>query len=235
MSDQDDVQPEQRYRDPWAPPNDRVPGDEPAAAPWAGQPAGPPPQAPGHQAPHAFPAPPMGGPPPGSVPPVPPAPTGPGTPSSYQYQGDPYGGPGYPPHAPYGPAAYGQGGAWYAPAPVPNNGFGVAALVLGILGLVLSCTVVFGVVLGVLALVFGVIGRAKTTRGEAANQGQALAGLILGGVSLVASVLFVVLYVSVHHDDRHSDKVPADDPDATYGAYMAAPPAPGPLLPAARR
>ncbi|MFI9719588.1 DUF4190 domain-containing protein [Streptomyces sp. NPDC052396] len=240
MSDRDNVQPEPRDRDLWAPPSERVPLDKPAAPPWAEGPAAPPP-VPGYQMPPAAPVPPAGGPPPGAMPPVPPvplAPTGPGTPSAYQ--GGPYGGSGYvPPQAPYGAgpygaSPYGQGGAWWAPAPVPNNGFGVAALVLGILGLVLSMTVLFGVVLGVLALVFGVIGRAKAARGEATNQGQALAGLILGGVALVASALFVVLYVSVGHSDRHPDKVPADDPDATYGAYMPEPSAPGPL-PAARR
>jgi hypothetical protein len=46
----------------------------------------------------------------------------------------------------------------YGPATRPRNGFGVAALVLGILALLLSWTIIGGVLLGALALIFGVLG-----------------------------------------------------------------------------
>lgn len=237
MSDPENAQSEPQARDPWAPPERRVslgkPDPRPQPAPPAQTPAMPVHQA--YRLPTA-PVPPGAAQPPGGVPPVPPAPTGPGTPSAYQ--GDPYGGgPGFPPPLyPQGPYGYPGGpygpGGWQAPA-APNNGFGIAALVLGIVGLVLSWTMLFGVVLGVLAIVFGAIGRGKGTKGEATNRGQALAGLILGGVAVVASVLMFIAVV--HYHDHGTDDPQNDDPDATYGAYLPAPPGPAPLVFDARR
>ncbi|RLU96629.1 hypothetical protein CTZ27_16540 [Streptomyces griseocarneus] len=263
-----DEQPESRGRDPWAPPERRVPLDKPAVSPVPGQRAAVPPAAPGLPAPSPYPspsspapAPPWGAvPPPGQalppqgggtpagglVPPVPQAPTGPGTPSAYAAgfpgQQMPYGGlPGGP--APYGQgvfpggqAPYGQGGfvpgsygypagaypnGWppHAPnGPSAGNGLGVAALVLGIVGTVLSPTVLLGVVLGILAVVFGGIGRSKVRNGEADNGGQALAGLILGGVALVVSGLMLTLYLSV--DTSDGENAPQDDPGSTYRASL---------------
>ncbi|WP_158712186.1 DUF4190 domain-containing protein [Streptomyces rimosus] len=76
-----------------------------------------------------------------------------------------------------------------------NNGFGTAALVLGIVGTVLFFTVAFGLLLGLLAIIFGAIGRSKSDRGEADNGGSALAGLIMGGVAMLLSVLMVCYVV----------------------------------------
>jgi heme/copper-type cytochrome/quinol oxidase subunit 2 len=72
---------------------------------------------------------------------------------------------------------------------------GVAALVLGIIAVVLFMTHVFAIVLGVLAVIFGGVGRGKASRGEATNGGQALAGLILGAVGIVAGAVVLVLFV----------------------------------------
>ncbi|MEV4925242.1 DUF4190 domain-containing protein [Streptomyces roseoverticillatus] len=174
------------------------------------------------------------------------APTGPGTPSAYQgnpYDQTLYGLPGRaapgpalygtqaPPYGqgPYGPGAYPPGSYGYPAAPfyvppAPSNGMGLAALVLGIVGTVLAPTVVLGAVLGVLAIVFGAVGRVKARKGEATNPGQALAGLILGGVGLVATVLMVIVYININIDvDDNDGPAPDDDPGATYGAYLSAP------------
>lgn len=107
----------------------------------------------------------------------------------------PYGAPppgyGYPP-----PPGYPYGG------PAPSNGFGLTAMVTGIV------TATFGMVpglnllalpLGIIALVFGFLARGKAKRGEATNGGQALAGLICAAVGLVVSVLWVVLLFSFGH------------------------------------
>ncbi|MEU1676575.1 DUF4190 domain-containing protein [Streptomyces roseifaciens] len=130
--------------------------------------------------------------------------------------------------SPYGPGSY-QPGAYgypasllYAQQPVPSNGLGLAALVLGIVGTVFSPTVVLGAVLGILAVIFGAVGRAKVRGGEATNPGQALAGLILGCAALVATVLMVIVYINIDVDDSDGP-VPDDDPGATYGAYLSAP------------
>ena len=62
-----------------------------------------------------------------------------------------------------------------------NGGFGTTALVMGILAL---C--VFPPIFGVLAIVFGVLG-------ENRNQKYAIAGVIMGCISLV--FMFLIIYI----------------------------------------
>jgi hypothetical protein len=78
----------------------------------------------------------------------------------------------------------------------PTNGLAVAALVVGIVGVVMFWTVWGGILLGILGLVFGAVGLSKANRG-APNKGMAIAGLTLGGVAVVGSVLFLVALVNV--------------------------------------
>ncbi|MEU9643867.1 DUF4190 domain-containing protein [Streptomyces sp. NPDC048188] len=111
--------------------------------------------------------------------------SGPGTPG-YGY---PNAGAGYPAAPPVGyPQAPG-----YAMPPQPSNGMGTTGLVLGIIGVVCSLTFFlwfFGVILGILAIIFGAIGRGRATRGEATNKGSATAGLVLG---ITATVILPLL------------------------------------------
>ncbi|MGZ6804711.1 MAG: DUF4190 domain-containing protein [Nocardioidaceae bacterium] len=108
-----------------------------------------------------------------------------------------YGAP--PPPPPYGaPAPQPYGSPLARPA---SNGMGTAALVLGILAVVGSITVVGGIVLGILAVVFGFLGRGKAGRGEATNGGMALAGLICGAVGIVLAGALVAVGVAVFHSD----------------------------------
>jgi Domain of unknown function (DUF4190) len=93
----------------------------------------------------------------------------------------------YPP-GPY-PGAYAAGG----PAGAPRNGMGVAALILGIVALLGFWTIFLGIVLGLLAVIFGVVGRKRANRREASNGSAALAGAILGGIALAGSLLFLAL------------------------------------------
>ena len=115
--------------------------------------------------------PPAGTPPPGQVPPPAWGAAPPGHPPPAQ---QPWGTPGY------------AGGA------APRNGLGVAALVLGLLA-VLTGFFVLGGVLGVVAVVLGVLGRGRAKRGEATNGGVALAGIVLGlvGIALTAAVIAI--------------------------------------------
>ncbi|MDW6059586.1 DUF4190 domain-containing protein [Streptomyces sp. FXJ1.4098] len=119
---------------------------------------------------------------------------------AYGYPGSGYPGP------PYGPVAF-----------TPDNGNGTAALVLGIVGTVLFFSIVFGVILGVLAIIFGVLGRAKAQRGEADNGGQALAGLVLGVIAVVASVVMIFVYIA---EDDDPDDPYAHGPGYTRGAAV---------------
>lgn len=176
---------------PWAGPFGAPQGGAPqAGVPQAGSPLGfyPPPD----------PATAAGGPPPnpfappahdGAVPPPPIAPDGPGQ-VPYGYPG----GYGYPSHPHYGGGAPGLYG-WGAPGAGDSNGMGVASLVLGILADVLFCLWPLAVVLGILGVVFGAIGRGKARRGEASNPGQALAGIICGAVGIVLAVGLGVLVI----------------------------------------
>jgi Domain of unknown function (DUF4190) len=74
-----------------------------------------------------------------------------------------------------------------------RNGMGTAALVLGILAVVTSWTVIGGIVLGLLAVIFGFIGRGRMKRGEATNGGASLAGLILGFIGLALAVVLIAV------------------------------------------
>ena len=84
-----------------------------------------------------------------------------------------------------------------SPLQAPRNGLGTAALILAIIGLVLCWTVAGGIVLGIVAVILGFIGRSRVKRGEANNGGIALAGIILGALSLVAGIAFIVIYVAM--------------------------------------
>ncbi|WP_138902437.1 DUF4190 domain-containing protein [Streptomyces albidochromogenes] len=196
--------PPEQPRDPWAPPEqsarkvplDKPPADRPAVHDQqtvTSMPTGEP--APGFG--------PGGAQGQGAVPPPPPAaPVAQGgpaqtTPGQYGYPAygagqpqAPYatgGYPGYPGYPGYGgPAAWtGQQG------PAPANGYGITAMVLGIIAVTFFCAYGLGIILGILALIFGILGRKRVQRGEATNAGMALAGIILGIIGFVLSAAFI--------------------------------------------
>ncbi|MFI1709897.1 DUF4190 domain-containing protein [Streptomyces griseoruber] len=122
-------------------------------------------------------------PPPGPVPP-PLAPTGAVPPPPISPDG--------PGQVPYGyPGAYGHpspaqvGYHWPGVPPVESNGIGVTGMVLGITSAVIFCLWPVAIVVGILGVIFGAIGRRKASRGEATNPGQALAGIILGIAGII--------------------------------------------------
>jgi len=147
------------------------------------------------------PAPPAGPPPhPYSYPPGPdqpgayqPGPYQPGTYPQGAYQPGPYQG-GYPPP----PMPYGE---YYQAAPAaPKNGLGIAALVVAVIGLLGSFTIVFGILAGVVAVILGVIGRSRVKSGAANNGGVALAGIVLGVIAIIVSLVFIPIYVGLFKD-----------------------------------
>jgi hypothetical protein len=74
--------------------------------------------------------------------------------------------------------------------PVQTNGLAVAAFVLGIVGVVLFWTLLGGLILGLLATVFGAMGLARAKRG-APNKGMAIAGLVLGIVAMLLTLFWI--------------------------------------------
>ena len=111
----------------------------------------------------------------------------------YGYQAPNYsaGYPAYPSHPTYpnqmGQSAYPPYPAYMAPPEaVAKNGWGVASLVLSIVGM----TVLFGsLVPSVLGVIFGHLGLSAVKRQQANNKGVAAAGLIVGYIGLAVSIL----------------------------------------------
>ena len=66
---------------------------------------------------------------------------------------------------------------------------GIAALVLGIIGVLGCCSFI----LPVLAIIFGWLGMQRAQAGLATNKGMAMAGLILGIVGVVISVIYWIM------------------------------------------
>ncbi|APE24204.1 MULTISPECIES: DUF4190 domain-containing protein [Streptomyces] len=206
--------------DPWAPPNrDGVELSKPAE----------PSPAPVHdqQTVTSMPLTPEPG---GAVPPPPVAPGGPAaTPGAYGYPAaDTSAGYGYPAPAAAGPASGGYGHAgypsygggypgqpgWQQPA---SNGMGTAAMVLGIVAVAGFCLYGLGVILGILALIFGIIGIKKVGRGEATNRGMAVAGIVLGSIGIVVSAVFLgfVIWAIAQDSSSFDDSGYDDDPFAS--------------------
>ncbi|MGW0563772.1 DUF4190 domain-containing protein [Streptomyces sp. NPDC003016] len=229
--------PPERPRDPWAPPERTVPLDKPQA--------GPPPvhdQQTITSVPTGEPAPGFGpstgtgtagtgtgaAPEQGAVPPPPLAPTGPA-----QTPPGEYGYPAYP--APQAPAPYGTGGypgypgyggpAAWSGQQGPANGFGITAMVLGIISVTFFCAYGLSIILGILALIFGILGRKRAQRGEATNSGMALAGIILGIVGFVAGAAFiaVIVWAVVQSEDERDRELDSYDPYAHSSLVVEAP------------
>jgi hypothetical protein len=134
--------------------------------------------------------------------PVPPPPIAPEGPGQVPY-GYPAGGYGYPPQGGYGGAHSPQaqpvpGGyyGWPGMVPAPSNGIGTAGLVVGIVSAAIFCLWPVAIVLGILGIVFGAVGRSRANRGQATNAGQALAGIICGVAGLVLGIGMMVLVLA---------------------------------------
>ncbi|WP_346009743.1 DUF4190 domain-containing protein [Streptomyces sp. SID1328] len=169
-----------------------------------------------------------------TVPPPPIGPNGPGvppyTPAGYGYPSHP-GPQGYPGAQSYPgypqPPAYGWPGGPMGPA--PQNNAGTAALVLGILSIVLFCLYgVVSLILGVIAVILGVQGRRRADRGEATNRGQAQAGFVLGIIGIIVGVATLALFIGIlvfaaNKEDSRQD----DDPfGSTYNSAPQLPASP---------
>ena len=129
--------------------------------------------------------------------------------------GQPPGEPGYgPPPADQGygqpPAAgpghgqpdQGHGGHGHqgAPAGGEGNAMAIVALVLGIVGIVtaLFTAGVLGILLGIAAIILGVLGRRKVSSGRSREHGGlALGGLITGVVSLILGLALLIFTIFI--------------------------------------
>ena len=156
--------------------------------------------------------------PPGNpdFPPPAPLPAAGGPPYPYPYAPGSYGPGSYPPGSynpgPYPPGPYPgayppapYGDYYQGPPPAPKNGLGVAALVVAIIALIGSFSVVGGILLGIVAVILGFIARGRAKSGEATNGGVALAGIILGVVSIIAGLAFIAIWVGLFKEVGATD------------------------------
>lgn len=77
-----------------------------------------------------------------------------------------------------------------------GNGLAVASLVLGILACVTFCIWWLAIPLGAVAIVLGVVAKGKVARGESSGAGMAKAGLILGIIGVVLSLIITLLAIA---------------------------------------
>ncbi len=110
------------------------------------------------------------------------------------------------PQGSYGSGSYGSmppSGQQGQPArPVGGSGLATAALVLGILALISSWTVIGGILLGLPAVILGFLGLGKARRGLATGRGRAIAGIILGLLSIAIAGLVIALGVAFFNSDE---------------------------------
>jgi hypothetical protein len=76
------------------------------------------------------------------------------------------------------------------PQQQPGNGFAIASLVCGIIGLI-----IFGIILGPLAVIFGGVGLSRANRG-ASGKGLAIAGLVMGTIATIAAIVLIAVLTS---------------------------------------
>lgn len=72
----------------------------------------------------------------------------------------------------------------------------VAALVLGLIGLLAGIVPFFFFIalpLGILAIIFGFVGRRKSTQRQASGKGMATSGIAMGAISIVLAIIGVVV------------------------------------------
>lgn len=92
---------------------------------------------------------------------------------------------------PYSPAV-GQAPGPDFNQPLKSNGFGTAALVLGIIAVVFSIIPVVGFIafiLGPLALIFGIIGITR----KFTKKGTSITGIILGALSIIIAIIVTAM------------------------------------------
>jgi hypothetical protein len=124
----------------------------------------------------------------GQYPPPPPQP----------YQGYP-GYPGQPGYPGYPPPGYPQ------PAAGPRNGLGTAALVLGVVATVSTWSIIGGLIFGIAATVLGFLAYRRVKTHQADNGAIAISGLVLGGLAIVLSLVFIPIWSGFLDEVGYSD------------------------------
>lgn len=76
------------------------------------------------------------------------------------------------------------GGYEPTPSAPEKKGFAIAALVLGIVGLLAWCLPILGYPVAIVGIIMGILGLKKTSM-----KGMCIAGIVMSGICLVASLV----------------------------------------------
>ncbi|MGW5386615.1 DUF4190 domain-containing protein [Nocardia sp. NPDC003963] len=98
--------------------------------------------------------------------------------------------PGYPEPGSY-PGPGGQPEYWQESP--KRKGMAIAALVLGILGILSFWTIVGGILFGLIAVILGLIALVKANRGTGGGGIMAAIGLVLGVLSLIGGIVIAIV------------------------------------------
>lgn len=99
------------------------------------------------------------------------------------------------PQAPPPPAGYGYSGGSGVSSSQPRNGMAITALILGILSLPAAFVVGFpGIVLGILAIIFAIVGLRRAGKDRVSNKGMAIGGLVTGIIGLIIGVIVAIFF-----------------------------------------
>jgi hypothetical protein len=94
----------------------------------------------------------------------------------------------------------------YPPPPARRgNGLGIASLAVGLVALPAVLTLFGGAILGIAAVMMGIVARRRVRRGEATGGGAEVAGIVLGLIAVVASafVIWLVFGTELFNEDYH--------------------------------
>ena len=93
------------------------------------------------------------------------------------------------------PTSYG----YEAPPPQQNNGVALAAMIVGILSLLGLLFLFPGLILGVIALILGIVGvkKANSIVGPGSRKGMAISGIVMGAIATILSALMLIFGISV--------------------------------------
>ena len=80
--------------------------------------------------------------------------------------------------------------------PVMPAGLSVTSMVLGIISIMFGCIWGLGILLGGLAVIFGIVAKRKCKRGEAGGSGMAVTGIVTGLISIATSALALVALIN---------------------------------------
>lgn len=83
--------------------------------------------------------------------------------------------------------------------PPARNGLAITSLVLGIAALITSWLALPGIILGLLAVIFGGVGIARGRSDRVSNKGMAIGGLITGGLGLAIGVGLLIVGFQIAH------------------------------------